>query len=149
MHDKIFVDFDDTLCLHPHGISSSKYITSPPEYIAEHAYKDSCVNSSLVAWLHKKQTDEKAQLYLITSASTFMVAAKRIWIEKNCPELTFADYIGVSVDTDKTSVIEAYRKIFPGDRRMYYIEDSFSERAKTEKAVEGVIVRSPQWISNS
>lgn len=148
MHDKIFVDFDDTLCLHPHRISSRKYITSPPEYIAEHAYKESVINSALVAWLKRKQTDDKARLYLITSASTFMVAAKKLWIEKNCPELTFTDFIGVSVDTDKTSVIEAYRKIFPDDMRMYYIEDSFSERAKTEKAVDGVIIRSPQWIAN-
>jgi hypothetical protein len=148
MYDKIFVDFDDTLCLHPHRISSRHFITSPPEHIAKHAYKDSCVNSALVAWLHQKQTDDKAQIYLITSASTFMVAAKKIWIQRNCPELEISDYIGVSVDVDKASVLEAYRKIFPREMRMYYIDDSASERAKSEKALEGVIIRSPQWISN-
>ncbi|MBP3783867.1 MAG: hypothetical protein J6I68_11530 [Butyrivibrio sp.] len=150
MNDKIFIDFDDTICLHSHRISSRHFITSPPEYIAKKAYEESMLNKKLYDWLLHKQEDpnSKAVVYVMSSASSFMLEAKKIWVSEHCPGLNVLDYIGVSVDVDKTSVLEAYRKVFPREMKMYYIEDSFSERAKSEKTLEGVIIRSPQWIDN-
>lgn len=154
MNDVIFIDFDDTLCLHPHRISAKKYITSPPDYIARHAYKDSAPNTHLIKWLKEKQENDKAKIIVISSASSYMMAAKKIWVEKHCQSLEINDYIGVSVDAGKEDVVYAYFKTYneavghKDDFKMYFIDDSFSERAKMEKAVPGVIVRSPQWIAN-
>lgn len=154
MNDVIFIDFDDTLCLHPHRVSTRKYITSSPEYIASHAYKNSVPNKGLVRWLKEKQENDRAKIIVMSSASSYMMAAKKIWIEKHCQELEINDYIGVSVDAGKDDVVYAYFKAYEksighkDDFKMYFIDDCFSERAKMEKAVPEVIVRSPQWIAN-
>ena len=93
MYDKIFVDFDDTLCLHSHKIDYKRFITAPSEYISDEAYKDSILNNSLYEWLLGKQNDSKsrAQVYILTSASSFMLEAKKIWIKMHCPKLDIID----------------------------------------------------------
>lgn len=154
MYDKIFVDFDDTLCLHSHKIDSKYFITAPFEYISNEAYKDSILNKSLYEWLLEKQNNPKsqAQVYMITLASTFMLEAKKIWTKMYCPELNILDFIGVSIDVTKSDIVEAYSKLeeersLTAEPNIFFIDDSPSERHSVKETCNKVIVLSPQYIA--
>lgn len=152
MNELIFVDFDDTLCLHTHKIDSAWWITVPPELIVHNAYKESARNEALIKWLKWKQEDESAQIYVLSAAASFMMEAKKFWMQENCPEITVNKYISVSIDVSKADVIEAYHRldtIMNNNCRIYYIDDSDHDRMAAEALnLKNVIIRSPQYITN-
>ena len=154
MYDKIFVDFDDTLCLHSHKIDSKRFITTSSEYISDEAYKDSILNNSLYEWLLEKQNDPKsqAQVYILTAASSFMLEAKKTWIKMHCPKLDILDFIGVSIDVTKADIVEAYSKVYKerpltAETNIFFIDDNPADRHSVKEACDRVIVMSPQYIA--
>ena len=140
----IFVDFDDTLCLHNKKIQTEKYLFKSPDYICVVAYKESIPNTALHLWLKDRQR-EGALVFMMTNASRGMWEAKKMWLDRTFPDVIFSDYIFVNEDADKESHIRAYTKMYP-EERVYFIDDDGAERAKVEQTCGNVITYSPQWL---
>lgn len=106
----IFVDFDNTLCLHPERPDEDGYqITSlfdGPEYCAKMRYADSLVNYILLDVL-RQYKDDGVTLYLITDTCSLALDAKKYWCEQQCPDL-FSDFFGTSSDLSKPSLIKFF-----------------------------------------
>lgn len=135
----IFVDFDDTLCLHRSSIKSDLCIN-----IVKEPYLSSEPNYKLIEYLKIKNNDGY-KIILVTNASSFMLEHKKKWINKICPQLFYA-YESFSIDCSKQEYIE--RMLDEHDiEDAIYIDDSASERAKAEY-INNLIVYSPQIIAN-
>ena len=136
----IFVDFDDTICLHKGRIFSKNYInkTSNP-------YKSSLKNDDLINFLNEKNR-KGWDIILLTNASSFMLSHKIKWCINNCP-FRFKEYIALSVDCTKKHFIEAFLKQYKVDKAIF-IDDKPTERHELENNKK-VKVFSPQLISTS
>lgn len=127
--NKIFVDFDDTLCLHISAIESSKYLS-------EYPYANSVPNRILIDWLYT--TKPKYDVVLLTKASSFMLEHKKKWCGVVCPGL-IDEFVGLSVDCSKKDYIANFR----GDN--VFIDDSAAERSAAE-TLQNCRVLSPQLV---
>ncbi len=147
----IFVDFDDTLCLHRRSIRSEQYILGTPEYIAHFAYKESMKNKSLEQWLLNKQNSagEETKIIMLSKASSIMFEAKKIWMSKNMPDVKLYESYSLSEDIgSKVVIVEAYVKQNSGEH-IFFIDDDASERRKVEERCPNVTVVSPQFLQNA
>lgn len=140
----IFVDFDDTLCLHKKNIYSEKYLAYNPLDICDTVYKDSIPNDKLIKYLYKKKETEDCYIMLLTSACSRMLEIKKVWCTKHCPGL-FDDYFAVSIDASKTEIMEAFIDRLGLDKKeCLFIDDSCSDRKNAE--IYGIQILSPQII---
>ena len=146
MEKVIFVDFDDTICLHRSHIYIDDRMFYPIDKACEMFYKNSEPNHQLYKYLIEEQKNG-ARLILLSSASSTMLRIKEFWLKNNCPLLRFDDYISASIDIDKTNIMCAYAKHYNIDiSNLIFIDDSCIERKTAEKY--GILTFNPQLIMN-
>lgn len=131
----VFVDFDDTLCLHRKEIDSKNFICEG------NAYLSSVPNKPLIDKLYALK-QEGHKIVLLTMASAFMLKHKIEWCEKNCPDL-INDYEGLSIDCSKKDYISQISNSVSNNEVILFIDDSHVERHQVEE-LDKVIVYSPQ-----
>lgn len=146
MKKTIFVDFDDTLCLHKFNLYTDARIFENLDNACDKFYNQSELNKQLYSYLidMKKSGNE---IILLSSACSKMLEIKKYWIEKYCPLVRFDDYIAVSIDIDKTKIMCEYAKYHKIDiSNIIFIDDNCTER---KCALEmGILTYSPQLIMN-
>lgn len=145
MKNFIFVDFDDTLCLHKKKIESANFIAFNALDICDTVYKDSIPNKALINYLYKKQNEDYL-IIMLTSACSKMLDIKKVWCIKHCPEL-FDDYISVSIDISKSEIMDAFIKRYnlnPSD--CIFIDDNCEERWLAERL--NITTFNPQIIQD-
>ena len=116
MAKTIFVDFDDTLCLHRFNVYVDERMFEETHKACELFYANSELNLALYKYLDDMQKDG-AKIILLTSACSKMLDIKKYWIEKNCPLVKFDDYIAVSIDINKAQIMFEYAKYNKADIR--------------------------------
>lgn len=131
----IFVDFDDTLCLHRVDINSKEFLTK------DGAYLTSVPNKPLINQLYELKADGN-KLILLTMSSSFMLEHKKNWCNENCPNL-FNDYVGLSIDCNKAEYIYTICNFTDENEIHIFIDDNREERHLVEK-LNNVRVYSPQ-----
>ena len=142
----VFVDFDDTLCLHSGIIDTEKYLFTRPCRVAKQAYSKSRLNSTLVYYLQKLKKDGYTVI-LLTSACSKILSADKSWCAKYCPKL-FDDFISSGEDISKIEILKAYKKRYKikGKDDIILIDDKCFIRKMAEK--EGFKTFSPQYLQN-
>lgn len=150
MNKKIFIDFDDTICLHKGKIRTEKYIRMLPEEIVVQAYENSQLNTSLYKWLINLQQNRQwdVKIYLLTHSSSFMLEAKKLWLEDNCPDIEFTDYIAISYDISKIDVIQSYYEAYGNACKIIVVDDDPTYRNALEDANNQIVIYNPQFLSN-
>lgn len=122
----LFVDFDDTLCVHPEPIKTELYMFETIEKACEKFYHKSKLNLELLDYLeHFKE--EGVEIILLSTCNSKMIEIKKEWCRKYCPDI-FDDYIGASMDLSKTEIIKAYA-VFKNEEllEMALIDDNDNE----------------------
>lgn len=134
----IFVDFDDTLCLHKKTIYCDKYI-----FANTNPYTNSIPNKKLMDFLIKK-SKEKYKIILLTYASSFMLQHKIKWCSNNC-SFKFYDYIGLGIDCSKSLYI---KKISNKKNigKIIFIDDNNVDRQNCEN-IKNLQILSPQYLA--
>lgn len=127
----VFVDFDDTLCLHKSTINSR--IIRQDDF-----YKHSIPNNTLIKILQEYKDKTGDSVILLTMASSFMLEHKKEWCNKHCNGL-IDGFISLSVDCSKAEYINNF------DGAIVFIDDSAKERSEVEK-LNNTVVLSPQYI---
>ena len=125
MKKLIFVDFDDTLCLHSSRIAYGDLLLTDKKDI----FKDSIPNYSLIRYLEEESKDPETGIFLISACCSLFMPYKEDWCFKNCSKVKFTDYIGSSIDASKAEIIEGFRRRYnlrPED--IIYIDDCTTER---------------------
>ena len=125
MKKLIFVDFDDTLCLHSSCIAYIDLLLTNKKDI----FKDSIPNYPLIRSLEEESKDPETGIFLISASCSLFMPYKEDWCSKNCSKVKFTDYIGSSIDASKAEIIEGFRHRYnlrPED--IIYIDDSATER---------------------
>lgn len=102
----IFVDFDDTLCIHPNPIKTELHMFEDVKTACENFYSNSKVNLDIIDYLEHYKS-EGAYIILLSACNSKMLEIKKEWCNINCPDL-FDDYIGSSVDLSKSEIIMAF-----------------------------------------
>lgn len=146
MRKTIFVDFDDTLCLHLYRNKVDKHIFDEIPEACDYFYNECELNVPLYSYLAREQ--ENCDVILLSSASSKMLDIKKFWLDKYCPKLKFKDYIAVSIDINKSQIMLAYSQKFDvpiGD--IVFIDDSRDERWSAES--EGFCTFNPQLLMNA
>lgn len=144
----IFVDFDDTLCLHKYKIVVyNQCIFNNAKFASEKMYQKSSANILLIKYLEEQQK-QGAKLILLTSSCSKMLEIKKYWLKQCCENLIFDDYISVSIDITKTEIMLAYSKFYKiSQSNIEFIDDSCKERWEAE--YHGIITYNPQIIANA
>ena len=146
MKKVIFVDFDDTICLHKFHIDVDERLFDEVSVACENFYSKSDLNKSLYNYLIEMKKNG-ARIILLTSACSKMLDIKKYWIEKNCSLVKFDDYISASIDINKTQIMQAYAKHNNTDiKDIILIDDSCIERRVAEEC--GFLTYNPQLIMN-
>ena len=146
MTKTVFVDFDDTICLHRHEVEKNEKMFFEKEKACEILYKDSEVNIALYNYLIELK-NFGYQVILLSASCSKLFELKKYWLEKNCPLLKFDDYISVSIDINKTQIMLAYVKYKNMKvEDIMLIDDLNIERWSAEK--EGIKTLNPQLIMN-
>lgn len=125
MKKLIFVDFDDTLCLHNSCIAHRDLLLADKKDI----FKDSIPNYPLIRYLEEESKDPEIGIFLLSACCSLVMPYKEVWCSKNCSKVKFTDYIGSSIDASKAEIIEGFRRRYnlrPED--IIYIDDSITER---------------------
>lgn len=143
-HTYIFVDFDDTLCLHVKRLEQKKALFCDSSTAADYVYKDSILNQPLHDWLKDSQ-EHGASLILITEASSMLLDVKKAWVLKNCGDLGFDYFISTSMDLDKADHLERFEGMHP-DSKILFVDDRGKERAAVSNRCRHVMATSPQYI---
>lgn len=146
MDKVIFVDFDDTLCLHRFNIYTDARIFEKVDIACSKFYNQSELNHQLYKYLiDMKQNGYK--IILLTSACSKMLEIKKFWLKQNCPLVEFNDFISVSIDIDKSKIMIEYAKFNNIDNsNIIFIDDNCSERKYAQE--NGISTYSPQLIMN-
>ena len=105
-YNTIFVDFDETLCLHKQVIV---YADDNPFKEKVSIFKDSLLNSELAKYLYN-QKEAGAKIILLSTCNSVWLKKKREWVEAYCPDL-FDDFISSSVEMNKAQIVAAYMKV--------------------------------------
>lgn len=143
----IFVDFDDTLCLHRFNIYIDERMFEETNKACEMFYAKSELNLALYKYLTNMQKDG-AKIILLTSACSKMLDIKKYWIEKNCPLAIFDDYIAVSIDINKAQIMIEYARHNKIDiSEIIFIDDNCTERKYAQE--KGILTYNPQLIMNN
>lgn len=122
----IFVDFDDTLCIHPQPIETSTHMFEYPVVACKNFYSTSKVNNELIDYL-KLEKEEGKHIILLTACNSKMLEIKKAWCKDNCSDL-FDDYISSSVDLSKSKIIKAFSEYHDIDiHDMLLIDDNSKE----------------------
>ena len=146
MKKVIFVDFDDTLCLHRFNIYTDGRIFENISDACEKFYNQSELNKQLYNHLIDMQKNGY-KIIMLSSACSKMLDVKKYWTEKNCPLVKFDDYIAVSIDIDKTKIMCEYAKYHKIDiSNIIFIDDNCTERKCASEM--GILTYSPQLIMN-
>ena len=131
MYKFIFVDFDDTLCVHTEYLNDmyKQYLCERAEVICSNVYKNSLPNTVLISYL-KERKQEGTHIVLISSANSILLGAKQVWCDTNVRGL-IDSYIATSIEMTKVDVIESYLNYYHLDKSdVLFIDDSWSERHK-------------------
>ena len=145
MSKVIFVDFDDTLCLHRKEVRTEQAVWLGKEEGCKVAYGGSEPNHKVIQFVEQEKK-KGARVVLLSSANSKMLQLKECWCEKHCGGL-IDEFVGSSIDLTKTQVMQAYAEkegLDPGE--IVFIDDRLAERLEAEKA--GITVFSPQLIQN-
>lgn len=102
----LFVDFDDTLCIHPEPIKTENFMFEEKKDACQKFYGGSRLNIELLDYLEHFKA-EGVEIILLSACNSKMLEIKKEWCKVNCPNI-FDDYIGSSVDLTKTEIIKAY-----------------------------------------
>ena len=146
MEKVIFVDFDDTLCLHRLNVYTDSRIFEKVDVACSKFYCQSELNKKLYEYLiDAKHNGNK--IILLTSACSKMLEIKKYWIKQNCPLIDFDDYIAVSIDIDKSKIMSEYAKYNKIDiSNIIFIDDNCTERKYAQE--NGILTYNPQLIMN-
>ena len=146
MKKTIFVDFDDTLCLHRFNLYIDARIFEKVDVACDKFYNQSELNKELYKYLIDMKKNGY-EIILLSSACSKMLDVKKYWIEKYCPLVKFNDYIAVSIDIDKTKIMCEYAKYHKIDTSdLIFIDDNCTERKCASEM--GILTYSPQLIMN-
>ena len=107
----IFVDFDNTLCLHryPINYASKSALFSSTDVAEKIWFRNSIPYQELIDKLSQLQQNG-VKIILLTSSGTKQLAAKKIWLNRHASNLHFDIIQAVSVDCSKAQYISAYIK---------------------------------------
>ncbi len=142
----IFVDFDDTICLHNVHICVDDRMFLNINEASEKFYAKSEINQPLNKYLVNEKNNG-ATIILLTSACSKMLDIKKYWLRTNCPLIEFDDYISASIDINKTQIMLSYAKYNKIDiSSIVLIDDSCIERKIAEES--GISTYNPQLIMN-
>ncbi|HAJ77977.1 MAG TPA: hypothetical protein DCO89_02810 [Clostridiales bacterium] len=142
----IFVDFDDTICLHNVHIDIDDRMFLNSNEASEKFYSKSELNQPLYKYL-VNENNNGAKIILLTSACSKMLDVKKYWLKTNCPLIEFDDYISASIDINKTQIMLSYAKHNKIDvSNIILIDDSCTERRTAEEG--GIFTYNPQLIMN-
>ena len=146
MSKVIFVDFDDTICLHNiHIFIDDRMFLNVDEASAKF-YANSELNIPLYRYLVNEKNNG-TNIILLTSACSKMLDVKKCWLKNNCPSIEFDDFISASIDINKTQIMLCYAKHNKIDiLDLVLIDDSCIERRTAEE--NGIITYNPQLIMN-
>ena len=142
----IFVDFDDTLCVHTEYLTDKykQFICGNKETACENIYKNSLPNTLLINYLIKEKSKGNVRIILLSSAMSFLLELKKLWCLHHCPDL-FDDFIGVSIELSKADIIESYCKYYGlNNEDALFIEDSWKERLPAYQ--KGIPNQTPQEV---
>ncbi len=108
-YSAIFVDFDNTLCLHMNRINyaDSNLLFGDSETACEKWFKHSIVNETLIEYLEEQRLRNTVIILLSDSGST-QLEAKKLWVEQNCPPQLFSRIVATSIDCGKLLYIKSY-----------------------------------------
>lgn len=102
----VFVDFDNTLCVHSHPIDYTSNLLESKEDACTSWFKESYLDMTLVEYLvNLKETNCK--IILLSNSGSKQLEVKKYFCEKYVPDL-FDDYVGCSCDCSKYDFIKAY-----------------------------------------
>ena len=143
----IFVDFDDTLCLHTSWRPITEDCLRDPREAAEILFCYSKLNIPVYQYLLKKQAEGNT-VCLISQASNIMLEVKKCWLSKHCPDLQFARYISIARgENTKADIMRLFQKYYHLDKSdILLIDDKSAERWEAEGA--GFKSANPQLIAN-
>lgn len=146
MEKIIFVDFDDTICLHRYSVLIDERMFDDVDDACSKFYAQSELNLPLYRYLTEK-SKSGVKIILLTSACSKMLDIKKCWLEKNCPLVNFDDFISASIDINKAQIMCGYakhNKIDIGD--IIFVDDSCAERNMAQE--KGILNFNPQLIAN-
>lgn len=126
----IFVDFDDTLCVHTEYLNDKykQFLFCDPETLCEKIYRSSLVNHILLTKLTQLKNEYNAQVILISSANSLLLDAKKHWCMQHCPDL-FNQFISSSIELTKADIILSYcTHEHLNEREVLFVDDSWRER---------------------
>lgn len=108
MKKVIFVDFDNTICLHrkPIEYGDPKVLFMDSEKACDCWFQNSVACKELITKLYEMK-QKGAELFLLTDSGSRQLESKKIWIKKNCDGL-FTDCFATSVDAPKWAFIKSY-----------------------------------------
>lgn len=146
MEKVIFVDFDDTICLHRFHIQIDERMFYSINKASELFYENSELNHQLYKYLLEEQK-KGANIVLLSSACSKMLDIKKHWLNQNCNLLKFNDFIASSIDISKTDIMCSYAKYNNIDiNDIVLIDDNCTERKDAQK--KGILTFNPQLIMN-
>ncbi len=106
----LFVDFDNTICLHRYTINyASSSVFSNNEDALKSWFKDSIANKRLKTALETAKA-KGCKLIMLTSAGSKQLAVKKLWMKKNGFYELFEDFYSISADMTKLQFAYTYRK---------------------------------------
>lgn len=143
----IFIDFDDTLCLHKYENKVTENIFNEASFASEEMFHGCSANVLLIKYLEEQQK-LGARLIVLTSASSKMLEVKKNWIKQHCKNLMFDDYISVSIDITKAKIMLHYSKFYNIPlKNIEFIDDARNERWDAEHS--GIVTYNPQLVANN
>ena len=143
----IFVDFDDTLCLHTHWRPLTEYCWAEPKDAVNKLFGHAQVNKPLYDYLLEK-INNGDKVYLLTQSSSLMLKIKMEWIKQKYPLLKFEDFVCMASDENtKANLMELFAQRYQLDhKQLLLIDDKSKERWQAEK--KGFLSTNPQLIAN-
>ena len=148
MYKAIFVDFDDTLCIH--GVRPDSFSSSGLDYrrrciAGVSSYEYSRLNTGLVELL-KEARKNGAKLFLVGHITTSLcIDIKKDYLITNIGEDIFEKYIGVCKREDKVPVICDVLKVYNMSKSVALVIDDHIDTNVEAEAV-GIDARTPLYM---
>ena len=110
----IFVDFDNTICLHRHPVDYASPIALFEDslHASRELFSDSLINQNLIDILSDIRESKDVIIGMLSSSGSIQLEIKKSWLKMAAPRLSFDFVYGVSVDCTKRQFIISFQKYY-------------------------------------
>ena len=108
----IFLDFDNTICLHRHPVDYASPVALFEDSLqaSRKLFSSSVINWELVDVLCNLRENNDVIIGMLSSSGSIQLEIKKVWLKTAVPRLKLDFVYGVSVDCTKKQFILSFQK---------------------------------------